>query len=212
MFAFTLGDKTAQIVCCPSPLVPAPRRSAARIAGLGKSRFGATVGDNVEGPAGRCRTMRIEDRLKVSAPRETMQTKHVPEAFDTIAPDGSEIRILVSTAGSSMAHCSLPPGRTSLAVAHRTVEEVWYFLGGRGEVWRKLGDSEETVEVSSGSSLSIPRGTHFQFRNTAAAPLEFVLTTIPQWPGHDEAYRVPGCWPTGEDCANPRPASVGQDH
>ena len=140
-----------------------------------------------------------------------MQTKQLPEGFDTLAPDGSEIRILVSLAGASMAHCSLPPGRTSLAVAHRTVEEVWYFLRGRGEVWRKLGEREETVEVSSGSSLTIPLGTHFQFRNTGATPLKFVLTTIPRWPGCDEAYPVPGCWPTGEDCLNPRPAQVGQD-
>ena len=141
-----------------------------------------------------------------------MQFKHLPEALDTIAPDGSEIRVLVSTAGGSMAHCAMPPGRTSLAVAHRTVEEVWYCLGGRGEVWRRLGEREETVEVSSGSSLSIPLGTHFQFRNTGATPLEFVLTTIPRWPGCDEAYRVPGCWATEEDCPIPRPAQIGQDH
>lgn len=129
----------------------------------------------------------------------TMQTKHLPEACDAIAPDGSEIRVLAAAAGGSMAHCSLPPGRTSVAVAHRTVEEVWYFLAGRGEVWRKLGEREEVIEVSPGASLAIPLGTHFQFRNTADTPLEFVLATIPPWPGHEEAYRVPGRWPTGDD-------------
>lgn len=132
-----------------------------------------------------------------------MQTKYLPETYDTLAPDTSEIRVLVSTAGASMAHCSLPSGRVSLAMAHRTVEEVWYFLGGRGEVWRKVGEREEIVEVLSGASLSIPLGTHFQFRNTGATPLEFVLTTIPSWPGPDEACRVPGCWPTGGDCPTP---------
>ena len=98
-----------------------------------------------------------------------------------------------------MVHCSLPPGQTSLAVAHRTVEEVWYFLAGRGEVWRKLGEREEVVEVSPGASLSIPLGAHFQFRNTGDTPLRFVLTTIPPWPGTEEAYRVPGYWPTKPD-------------
>ena len=98
-----------------------------------------------------------------------------------------------------MAHCSLPPEQTSVAVAHRTVEEIWYFLAGRGEVWRKLGEREGVVEVSPGASLSIPRGAHFQFRNTGDTPLQFVLTTIPPWSGTDEAYRVVGQWPTPED-------------
>ena len=128
-----------------------------------------------------------------------MQTKQLPEDYDTLAPDGSEIRILAATGGGSMVHCSLPPGQTSLAVAHRTVEEVWYFLAGRGEVWRKLGEREEVVEVSPGASLSIPLGAHFQFRNTGDTPLRFVLTTIPPWPGTEEAYRVPGYWPTKAD-------------
>ena len=128
-----------------------------------------------------------------------MQTRQLSKNYDTLAPDGSEIRILAATAGGSMAHCTLPPGQTSLAVAHRTVEEVWYFLSGRGEVWRMLGEREEVVEVSPGTSVSIPLGAHFQFRNTGDTPLQFVLTTIPSWPGSDEAYRVAGRWPTKPD-------------
>ena len=128
-----------------------------------------------------------------------MQTKQLPKECDTLAPDGSEIRILAATGRGSMAHCSLPPGQTSLPVAHRSVEEVWYFLAGRGEVWRKLDEQEEVVEVSLGVSLSIPLGAHFQFRNTGDSPLQFVLTTIPPWPGADEAYQVPGHWPTKAD-------------
>ena len=128
-----------------------------------------------------------------------MQTIQLPEDFDTLAPDGSEIRVLAATAGASMAHCSLPPGQTSLAVAHRTVEEVWYFLAGRGEVWRKLDEQEEVVEVSRGVSLSIPLGAHFQFRNSGDKPLQFVLTSIPPWPGTEEAYRVAGHWRTKSD-------------
>ncbi|MYB52687.1 MAG: cupin domain-containing protein, partial [Acidobacteriia bacterium] len=104
----------------------------------------------------------------------TMQTKHLPESYDALAPDGSEIRVLAATASGSMAHCSLPPGRTSVAVAHRTVEEVWYFLAGTGEVWRKLGEREVVIEVSLGTSHAIPLGTHFQFRNTGITPLEFL--------------------------------------
>lgn len=128
-----------------------------------------------------------------------MQMKQLPEAYSTLAPDGSEIRVLVATSGASMAHCSLPPGQTSAAVAHRTVEEIGYFLAGRGQVWRKLGEREGVVEVSPGASLSVPCGAHFQFRNTGCTPLQFVLTTIPPWSGSDEAYRVAGHWLTTED-------------
>jgi len=86
-----------------------------------------------------------------------------------------------------MVHCTLPPGQTTVPVRHRTVEEVWYILSGRGEVWRKLGDVEEIRAVSAGDSLNIPLGAHFQFRTVGDEPLRMVITTIPPWPGEDEA-------------------------
>ncbi len=114
---------------------------------------------------------------------------------DVIAPDGSEIRLLPALAGGSMVHCTLPEGATSLAVAHRTVEEPWYFTVGTGQVWRAREGLEETSEVSSGTALAIPLATHFQFRNTGSGPLEFVIVTLPPWPGTEEAYRVVDHWP-----------------
>ena len=114
---------------------------------------------------------------------------------DALAPDGSEIRVLPSTSRGSMAHGTLPPGRISLAVRHRTVEEIWYVLSGRGEVWRKQGEREEIVAVGPGTALTIPLGTHFQFRTVGSEPLRFVMCTMPPWPGGDEAVRVPDHWP-----------------
>jgi len=87
-------------------------------------------------------------------------------------------------------HCTLPAGKTSLAVKHKTVEEIWYFLEGKGEVWRKHGDHEEVATVEPGISLTIPLGTHFQFRNTGSGPLCFIIVTMPPWPGPEEAARV----------------------
>ena len=115
--------------------------------------------------------------------------------YDTLAPDGSEIGLLSSTSRGSMVHCTLNPGEVSLPVAHRTVEEVWYFLEGTGQVWRRFGDEERVVDVAPGASLSIPVGTHFQFRTIGDDPLRFLIVTMPPWPGEDEAYRVPGRWP-----------------
>ena len=123
-----------------------------------------------------------------------LATKQKSEAFDVLAPDGSEIRLLCRLAGGSMVHCALPPGGVSVPVTHRTVEEIWFFLSGEGEVWRRLGDREETTEARPGLSLTIPLGAHFQFRNTGADPLEFVIVTMPPWPGEDEAIEVEGPW------------------
>jgi mannose-6-phosphate isomerase-like protein (cupin superfamily) len=122
-------------------------------------------------------------------------TRKLPLDADVIAPDGCAVRILVQTARGSMAHFTLGPRQVARAVAHRTIEEVWYFLSGHGRMWRQLGEREEIVDVAPGVSLSIPRGTHFQLRNDADEPLAAVAVTMPPWPGADEAVFVEGRWP-----------------
>ena len=124
----------------------------------------------------------------------TFETKRVPAVADVQAPDGSEVRILCGTGRGSMAQFALPPGAVSRAVAHRTVEEIWYVIAGRGRMWRQLDGREEIVEVSAGVSLSIPVGTMFQFRCDGTEDLLAVGTTMPPWPGPDEAYFVDGPW------------------
>jgi mannose-6-phosphate isomerase-like protein (cupin superfamily) len=124
-----------------------------------------------------------------------MQTRRLPAEPDAIAPDGSEVRILVALAGGSLAHFSLPPGRVSRAVRHRTVEELWYFVGGGGQMWRRDADGlESVVDVAAGVSLDIPLGTAFQLRSTGDEPLAAVGTTMPPWPDDDEAVPADGPW------------------
>lgn len=122
-------------------------------------------------------------------------TKRRPAAADAVAPDGSEVRVLLALPGGSMAHFTLAPGDTSRAVAHRTVEEIWYFVDGRGEMWRKLGGHEEVVVVERGVCITIPVGTRFQFRSLGPGPLEAVGVTMPPWPGDGEADELDGVWP-----------------
>ena len=122
-------------------------------------------------------------------------TKMLALEADVIAPDGCEVRILAQTPRGSMAHFTLGPGQVSRAVAHRTVEELWYFLSGQGRMWRRQGEAEEIAEVAPGVSLAIPLGTHFQLRNDSAEPLAAVAVTMPPWPGEDEAFFVAGKWP-----------------
>jgi mannose-6-phosphate isomerase-like protein (cupin superfamily) len=111
------------------------------------------------------------------------------------APDGSHVRPLLALSGGSLAHFELAPGKTSIAVAHRTVEEIWFVLGGRGEMWRKQAEREEVVELAAGVSLTIPVGTSFQFRSFGPQPLAIIAITTPPWPGDGEAYAVGGKWP-----------------
>ena len=72
-------------------------------------------------------------------------TKQLSENVDQIAPDGSEIRLLHALSGGGLCHCTLPAGNVSSAVTHKTVEEIWYFLEGQGELWRKDDLNEEVI-------------------------------------------------------------------
>ena len=112
-----------------------------------------------------------------------------------VARDGSDVRVLLRLGRGSMAHFELGAGRVSRAVAHHSVEEIWYILRGQGQMWRRQGDRQETVPLRPGTCISIPRGTHFQFRAAGSGPLAALGVTMPPWPDNEEAYEVPGIWP-----------------
>ena len=115
-----------------------------------------------------------------------------------IAPDGSDVRVLLGLAGGGMAEFELAPGQVSTAVTHRTVEESWYVLRGRGEMGRRPGVREDVTPLEPGVCLTIPLGTHFQFRTLGDEALAVLGVTMPPWPGAGEATIVAGPWtPTG---------------
>jgi mannose-6-phosphate isomerase-like protein (cupin superfamily) len=126
------------------------------------------------------------------------ETTRLQVRVDTRAPDGAEVRILLQLAGGSVAHFELGAGRVSRAVTHRTVDEIWYVIGGRGEMWRHQGDRESVVALETGVCVTIPLGTHFQFRSLGPGPLAAIAVTMPPWPGPDEVVLVPGAWPSTE--------------
>jgi len=121
-------------------------------------------------------------------------TKPLPAARDVVAPDGSDVRILLGLAGGGMAHFELAPGRISGAVTHRTVEEIWFVIQGEGEMWRKQGARETVEKLRPGVCLTIPLGTAFQFRATGTTALAAVAVTMPPWPGEGEAIAIEGPW------------------
>ena len=118
-----------------------------------------------------------------------------PHAPTALAPDGSDVRVLLALPGASMAEFELAAGRVSVAVTHRTVEEIWHVQQGRGEMWRRQGPREEVVALEPGVCLTIPQGTHFQWRALDGGALRVLGITMPPWPGDGEAIVVTGPWP-----------------
>ena len=123
-------------------------------------------------------------------------TKELPADPYTTAPDGSQVRVLLSVAAGSAAHFELAPGAVSRAGRHRTVEEIWYILTGCGEMWRRDGSFEEVVSLKPDLCLTIPLGTSFQFRAIGDSSLSAFAVTMPPWPtgSEDEWLEVAPCW------------------
>ena len=116
---------------------------------------------------------------------------------DVIAPDGSEIRMLIDernlARGASMVEVLLSDGQVSRPVFHQTVEEIWYILSGAGHVWRcppeePFPDKIPAITVAAGDALAIPTGWSFQFSADTDGELRFLCVTFPPWPGPDEAH------------------------
>ncbi len=121
-------------------------------------------------------------------------TLQLPAAPTVVAPDGSDVRVLLGLPSGSMAHFELAAGQVSQAVVHRTVEEVWFVLAGQGEMWRQQSEREEIVALEPGVCLTIPAGTRFQYRASPLQSVSAVAVTMPPRPGEHEAVAVAGPW------------------
>lgn len=127
------------------------------------------------------------------------QTMRLPIKPTCMAPDGCDVRVLLSLSSGGMAHFELAAGQVTQAVTHRTVEEIWFVTSGRGEMWRRQHGQEDVVALEPGVCLTIPLGTHFQFRAVASQGLSVVAVTMPPWPGDSEAVPVAGPWAKTEN-------------
>ena len=130
---------------------------------------------------------------------ESPDTQYIENAPVLIAPDGSTVRPLCRLSGlGSFAQFQLEPGEVAKAVSHATVQEIWYIIGGAGQMWRRQeGHEPTTVSLRPGICLTIPLGTAFQFRaDGPVEPLRVVAVTMPPWPAgsEEEARPEQGCW------------------
>ncbi len=123
---------------------------------------------------------------------------HRSSAPTETAPDCSEIRLLVGkhegATKAGLCEVWLGGGQVSKPVRHRTVEEIWYFIEGKGGIWRSPPgvepNSVPALEVGPGDAVTIPSHWAFQFQASNDGPLRFVCCTVPPWPGRDEAEPV----------------------
>ena len=123
-----------------------------------------------------------------------MKTTQFPDKPDAKSPAGADIRFLMDGELGNMIHSTVPPHQINRATVHATVSEFWFVLEGHGEIWRDDGENSYTTELVPGTSIDIPQGTAFQYRNIAGQDLKFICIAMPPWPGDSEASFVDGIW------------------
>ena len=123
-----------------------------------------------------------------------MKTSMLPEHPDAKSPAGADIRYLMDGETGNMIHSTVPAQQVNKATVHATVSEFWYVLEGQGEIWRNDGVESGITALVPGTSIDIPVGTKFQYRNVSDVDLKFICVTMPPWPGDSEATYVEGKW------------------
>jgi mannose-6-phosphate isomerase-like protein (cupin superfamily) len=118
----------------------------------------------------------------------------LPSQPDDKSPAGADIRYLISGVTGNMIHSTVPPYQINRATVHATVHEFWYILEGHGEIWRYNGAESSVTDLLPGTSIEIPPGTAFQYRNVTNTALKFICIAMPPWPGESEATFVDGRW------------------
>jgi mannose-6-phosphate isomerase-like protein (cupin superfamily) len=123
-----------------------------------------------------------------------MKTTTLPDQPDAKSPAGADIRFIMDGEKGNMIHSTVPPHQVNKATVHATVNEFWYMLEGRGEIWRDNGSESSVTLLVPGTSIDIQAGTTFQYRNVSEVDLKFICIAMPPWPGDSEAIYVKGKW------------------
>lgn len=123
-----------------------------------------------------------------------MKTTTLPGEPDAKSPAGADIRFIMDGPTGNMIHATVPAHQINRATRHSTVSEFWYVLEGHGEIWRSDGAESNVTRLLAGTTIDIPVGTAFQYRNVGDTDLKFICVTMPPWPGDAEASFVEGAW------------------
>jgi mannose-6-phosphate isomerase-like protein (cupin superfamily) len=114
--------------------------------------------------------------------------RSLSEAEPFTTADGSTIRELlgVPTApvrNQSLAEATLQPGQATTRHYHREAEEIYYLVGGAGE----LELDGERRQVSAGDAALIPPGARHQIRADATGALRFLCCCAPPY-RHEDTF------------------------
>lgn len=105
------------------------------------------------------------------------------EPFTTL--DGSTVRELVQigdgAANQSLAEATVPPGGETVEHLHRTSEELYRVLSGRGRI--RLGGAD--AEIGPGDTALIEPGTPHKLWNTGDGPLVVLCCCAPPYRDED---------------------------
>ena len=66
--------------------------------------------------------------------------------------------------------CKIPPKTTHVAHSHPTMDEIFYFTEGSGEI----DIDGEKEKIKSGDRIIVPAGRKHQIRNTSETELKFI--------------------------------------
>ena len=86
----------------------------------------------------------------------------------------ANIRFIMDGETGTMIHSTVPPHQINRATVHATVSEFWYVLEGHGEIWRDNGLESCVTTLVAGTSIDIPVGTAFLYRNARDVDLKFI--------------------------------------
>jgi len=86
-----------------------------------------------------------------------MQSMCLPAHADTLAPDGSQIRLLLTLPGGSAVHCTLPAGGVSLAVNRGNAAAMFRLKPGNTVEIRAVADTEPITVQSPAVRAMTPR-------------------------------------------------------
>ncbi|MGD8916082.1 MAG: cupin domain-containing protein [Syntrophobacterales bacterium] len=117
-------------------------------------------------------------------------------AYKEIQPyttkDGAIIRELMhpelhGNSNQSLAEATIAPGTATALHRHNLSEEVYYFIGGKGQMTL----AEESFEVATGDTICIPPRTLHKLQNNGKEPLKLLCCCAPAY-SHDDTELVTG--------------------
>ena len=96
---------------------------------------------------------------------------------------GAEIRLLLDFPQGAIAHAVTKPGETSEPAILDGITEMFYVLGGSGQLWRGVGETEQVVTLRPGRLTTTPAGVQFQYSVApdATEALRFLVVSAPRW-------------------------------